>query len=148
MIGQVMQTGMGLLGPLSSSLGQGTAGDAATALTGSMTPGASGVAGLGGGGGGGFGLSGAAPVTSTFTRPASSFNTPSAPKLPGGWNATTGAPEPVASSGTSGMGGGGLYGAQGAGMGRDGEKGAAKTPARTMQLTGRAADGRGGSTEN
>jgi PPE-repeat protein len=144
MAGQVMQTGMGLLGPLTSSLGQGVPGDAATALTGSLTPGASGGAGLGGGGGGGFGLSGAAPVTSTFTRPASSFNTPAAPKLPGGWGGTTGAPEPVASSGTSGMGGGGgLYGAQGAGMGRDGEKGASKTPARTMQLTGRAADGRG-----
>jgi PPE-repeat protein len=141
MLGQVMQTGMGLLGPLTSSLGQAGAGDATGALTSSVTPGAGGAAGLGGGGGGigGTGFGGAGPVASSFTRPASSFNTPAAPKLPGGWGGGPQAPGPVASSGTSAMGGGGgMYGAPGAaGMARDDEKGAQKAPARKMQLTGR-----------
>lgn len=142
MLGQVMQTGMGLLGPLMSGGMGGAAPADAAALTGSVTPGLTGAASLGGGGGG-FGLSGAAPVASTFTRPASSFNAPNAPKLPGGWGGTVGAPEPVPSSGTSGMGGGGMYGAPAAAMGREGEKGAQNGPARTMQLTGRPVSGRG-----
>jgi PPE-repeat protein len=142
MLGQVMQSGMGLLGPLTSSLGSGAGGDAA--LASSIAPGGAGgigAAGLGGGGGGGLGsgFGGAGPVASSFTRPASSFNTPSAPKLPGGWGGGPEAPGPVASSGTSAMGGGGgMYGAPGAaGMARDDEKGAQKAPARKMQLTGR-----------
>lgn len=140
LLGQVMQTGMGLLGPLTSGMGSAVPGDATGTLASSVAPAPGGAAGLGGAGGGigGGGFSGAGPVTSSFTRPASSFNTPNAPKLPGGWGGGPEAPGPVASAGSSATGGGGgMYGAPAAAMARDDEKGAQKAPARTMQLTGR-----------
>jgi hypothetical protein len=105
-----------------------------------------GGAGLGGGGGIGGGGSGIVP--SSFTRPASSFATPNAPKLPGGFSGATAAPEPVAGSASSGMGTGGLYGAPAA-MGRDGAGSSSeKAPTRTMQLTARPAMDRGDRQRN
>jgi hypothetical protein len=96
--------------------------------------------GVGLSGAGGVGSGGSGVVPSSFTRPASSFATPNAPKLPTGFGGSA-APEPIAGSGASGMGSGGLYGAPAA-MGRDGAGSSEKAPARTMQLTARpAADG-------
>jgi hypothetical protein len=132
---------------LTSSLG-GMTGGADPAMAGlSQASLTSSTAGLGGGGGGGgVGMPGGAPVASTFTRPASSFNAPAAPKLPGGWNGATAAPEPVPAAPSS-MGGGGLYGAPAA-MGRDQGASSEKAPARQMQLTGHPAANRGDRHQN
>src|SRR5205085_1839827 len=90
-----------------------------------------------GGSGGGIGGGGSGVVPSSFTRPASSFAAPNQPKLPGGFTGATAAPEPVAGSAQSGMGGSGLYGAPAA-MARDGERSSTeRAPGRAMQLTAR-----------
>jgi PPE-repeat protein len=138
LLGQAVQLPMGLLGPLANAGGLGGAGapvDAASATLSQAAMPTGGAAALGGGGGISSGGSGVVP--SSFTRPASSFSTPNQPKLPGGFTGATAAPEPVAGSGASGMGGGGLYGAPGA-MSREGERSSTeKAPTRTMQLTAR-----------
>jgi len=133
---------MGMLGQLGSAGNLGAAGapvDAASTATLSNAALSTGGASLGGGGvgGGGTGV-----VPSSFTRPASSFAAPNAPKLPIGFVGANAAPEPVAGSAPSGMGSGGLYGAPAA-MGREGAGSSSeKAPTRTMQLTARpAADG-------
>jgi PPE-repeat protein len=144
LLSQAVQLPMGLLGPLANAGGLGGAGaplDAATASLSQTAMPTGGAAALGGGGGVGSGGSGVVP--SNFTRPASSFNTPNAPKLPGGFTGATAAPEPVAGSAQSGMGGSGLYGAPAA-MARDGERSSTeKAPNRTMQLTARPVMDRG-----
>ncbi|HXO50652.1 MAG TPA: PPE domain-containing protein [Mycobacterium sp.] len=142
MLSQAVQLPMGMLGQLGSAGNLGAAGapvDAASTATLSNAALSTGGAGLGGGGvgGGGTGV-----VPSSFTRPASSFAAPNAPKLPTGFVGANAAPEPVAGSAPSGMGSGGLYGAPAA-MGREGAGSSSeKAPTRTMQLTARpAADG-------
>jgi PPE-repeat protein len=135
----------GLLGPLSS----------ATALGGSAPAEVAPLAGLGAAPGPGAvspaisgGLSAAAGpsngVLSAFTKPVNSFSPPSQPRLPGAWKVpdVNAIPEPV--SGSPGAAAtGGLYGAPAA-MARDGATGqGARTPARTLQLTGRPTANRG-----
>jgi PPE-repeat protein len=138
LLSQAVQLPMGLLGPLANAGGLGGAGapvDAASATLSQTAMPTGGAAALGGGGGIGSGGSGVVP--SNFTRPASSFTTPNQPKLPGGFTGATAAPEPVAGSGASGMGGGGLYGAPAA-MAREGAGSSTeKAATRTMQLTAR-----------
>jgi PPE-repeat protein len=145
MLGQFAQMPMGLLGPLSSSMGGLGGAPSAGPLTG--TPGASpGMAALsgGGGGGGGVGAGGSGVVpTSSYTRPVGSFSTPTAPKLPGGFG---GVPEPVAAGPhpSGGAGTGGLYGAPASAMGRDGGSATEQRQGRTMQVTlARSAGDRG-----
>jgi PPE-repeat protein len=150
MLSQAVQLPMGMLGPLANSMGSlgatGAPVDAATSATLSQAGLSTGGAGLGGGGGIGGGGSGIVP--SSFTRPASSFTTPNAPKLPGGFTGANAAPEPVAGSAPSGMGGGGLYGAPAA-MGRESSGSPSeKAPTRTMQLTARPAMDRGDRQRN
>jgi PPE-repeat protein len=150
LLSQAVQLPMGMLGPLANAAGGlGAAGapvDAASTATLTQAGLSTGGAGLGGGGGIGGGGSGIVP--SSFTRPASSFATPNAPKLPGGFSGATAAPEPVAGSASSGMGTGGLYGAPAA-MGRDGAGSSSeKAPTRTMQLTARPAMDRGDRQRN
>jgi PPE-repeat protein len=150
LLSQAVQLPMGMLGPLANAAGGlGTTGapvDAATSATLSQAGLSTGGAGLGGGGGIGGGGSGIVP--SSFTRPASSFTTPNAPKLPGGFTGASAAPEPVAGSAPSAMGGGGLYGAPAA-MGRDGTGSSSeRAPTRTMQLTARPAMDRGDRQRN
>jgi PPE-repeat protein len=132
MLGQLVALPMGLMGPLSGGLGGLTGGIDPAAASPSQASPAAGTT----GGGGGPGMPGGAPVASAFTRPVSSFTPPAAPKLPGGWSATTAAPEPVPAA-ASGTGGGGLYGAPTA-MGRNQSTDSDKTPARQLQLTGRS----------
>ena len=138
LLSQAVQLPMGLLGPLANAGGLGGAGapvDAASATLSQTAMAAGSAAALGGGGIGSGGGSGVVP--SSFTRPASSFSTPNQPKLPGGFTGATAAPEPVAGSGASGMGGGGLYGAPAA-MAREGDRSSTdKAPTRTMQVTAR-----------
>src|SRR6202048_34584 len=143
-VSQAVQLPMGMLGQLGSAGNLGAAGapvDAARTATLSNAALSTGGAGLGGGGvgGGGTGV-----VPSSFTRPASSFAAPNAPKLPTGFVGANAAPAPVAGSAPSGMGSGGLYGAPAA-MGREGAGSSSeKAPTRTMQLTARPAAGGGG----
>jgi PPE-repeat protein len=143
LLSQAVQLPMGMLGQLGNAGGLGGAGapvDAASTATLSNAALSTGGAGLGGGGGIGGGGTGVVP--SSFTRPASSFAAPNAPKLPTGFGGANAVPEPIAGSGPSGMGSGGLYGAPAA-MGREGAGSSSeKAPARTMQLTARpTADG-------
>jgi PPE-repeat protein len=136
----------GMFGPMSSMFsGMGGAqnvGALGPAAASPLTAGGSAVSGLGGAGGVGSVSSGvftSAPASATMVRPASSFSSASAPRLPGGWAAGSGAAaEPVAAPSS---GGGGLYGAPaGAAMaGRDQNSGTERTPDRTMQVTGRPA---------
>jgi len=151
MVGQVPQMAMGMMGPLASGFGSAGAGVGAEPIsTASLSqtalpPGGLGAA--GGGGGGGFGASGGG-VMSSFTRPASSFNAPSPPKLPAGWSSVVEPPAPVAASTQPMSGGtGGLYGAP-MGMGRGEGAAAEKPPARTMTLSGRPTANRGNDREN
>jgi PPE-repeat protein len=158
MLGQMPQLATGLLGPLSSSfssLGNSAAvadPAAATPAQTALTSGGGGGLGAAGGGGGGVGIGApGAGVVSSFTRPSSSFNAPSPPKLPTGWSAVANEPPAAVGSSTQPMAGGmgGLYGAPAAAaMGRDGAESAEKAPARTMQLTGRPAPNRGNSRQN
>jgi hypothetical protein len=158
MLGQMPQLATGLLGPLSSSfssLGNSAAvadPAAATLAQTALTSGGGGGLGAAGGGGGGVGIGApGAGVVSSFTRPSSSFNAPSPPKLPTGWSAVANEPPAAVGSSTQPMAGGmgGLYGAPAAAaMGRDGAQSAEKAPARTMQLTGRPAPNRGNSRQN
>jgi hypothetical protein len=138
-----------MLGQLGGAGNLGAAGapvDAVSSATLSNAALSTGGAGLGGGGGIGGGGTGVVP--SSFTRPASSFAAPNAPKLPTGFGGANAAPEPVAGSGPSGMGSGGLYGAPGA-MGREGAGASSeKAPTRTMQLTARPAMDRGDRQRN
>lgn len=130
----------GLLGSLGSGMGgMGSPG----ALSGAEAAAAAGPA-MGGGamgaGGGVGGLGGAPTLASSFVRPASSFSTPTEPKLPGGWSGGTA--EPAAAK-PSGSGGGGLFGAPGA-MGQHGSSPKSdKTSGRSMQLTARRGAERG-----
>ncbi|PXX03228.1 PPE domain-containing protein [Mycolicibacterium moriokaense] len=140
LLSQAVQLPMGMLGQLGNAggLGAGAPVDAASTATLSNAAMSTGGAGLGGGGGG-IGSGGSGVVPSSFTRPASSFAAPNSPKLPTGFGGVNAAPEPVAGSGPSGMGSGGLYGAPAA-MGREGAGSSSeKAPARTMQLTARPA---------
>ena len=130
---------LGMLGPLSSSMGGlgGAPGASAAPLTGTpvATPGLASALSGGGGGGGGIGAGGSGVVpTSSYTRPVGSFSTPNAPKLPGGFG---GAVEPVATgpSPAGGAGTGGLYGAPASAMGRDGGAATEQRQGRTMQVT-------------
>jgi PPE-repeat protein len=144
MLSQAVQLPMGMLGQLGNAGNLGAAGapvDAVSSATLSNAALSTGGAGLGGGGGIGGGGTGVVP--SSFTRPASSFAAPNAPKLPTGFGGANAAPEPVAGSAPSGMGSGGLYGAPAA-MGREGAGSSSeKAPTRTMQLTARPATDRG-----
>jgi PPE-repeat protein len=149
MLSQAVQLPMGMLGQLGNAGNLGAAGapvDAASTATLSNAALSTGGAGLNGGGGigGGSGV-----VPSSFTRPASSFAAPNAPKLPTGFGGANAAPEPVAASTPSGMGGGsGLYGAPAA-MARGGAGSSSeKAPTRTMQLTARPAMDRGDRQRN
>jgi PPE-repeat protein len=149
MLSQAVQLPMGMLGQLGNAGNLGAAGapvDAASTATLSNAALSTGGAGLNGGGGigGGSGV-----VPSSFTRPASSFAAPNAPKLPTGFGGANAAPEPVAGSAPSGMGGGsGLYGAPAA-MARGGAGSSSeKAPTRTMQLTARPAMDRGDRQRN
>lgn len=148
MLGQAPQMFSGMLGPLSSSM-MGANGSTAAALApeaagATITPSLGGVGALGGlggglGGGGGAVLGGPATVSSSFVRPASSFNAPTEPTLPGGWQggavAEEGSARPV------GLGGGGLYGAPAA-LGRENQGSQqAERPGRTMQIAARPSRG-------
>ncbi|OBB02163.1 hypothetical protein A5662_12640 [Mycobacteriaceae bacterium 1482268.1] len=147
MLGQFPQMAMGMLGPLSQSMGAGGMGgiDKAAANIEQTTLAGTTDALARGGGGGGGGLggigSGSTGVLSSFTRPTGSFNAPGPPKLPAGWAPGSATAPEVASSvqPAAGAGGGGLYGAPAAGaaghMGRDerGKEGSAE--GRTVQLT-------------
>ena len=148
MLSQAVQLPMGMLGQLGNAGNLGAAGapvDAASTATLSNAALSTGGAGLGGGGGIGGGGTGVVP--SSFTRPASSFAAPNAPKLPTGFGGANAAPEPVAGSAPSGMGGGGgLYGAPA--MAREGGGSSEKPPTRTMQLTARPAMDRGDRQRN
>jgi hypothetical protein len=149
MLSQAVQLPMGMLGQLGSAGNLGAAGapvDAVSSATLSNAALSTGGAGLGGGGG--IGGGGTGVVSSSFTRPASSFAAPNAPKLPAGFGGANAAPEPVGGSAPSGMGSGGLYGAPGA-MGREGAGASSeKAPTRTMQLTARPAMDRGDRQRN
>jgi PPE-repeat protein len=149
LLSQAVQLPMGMLGQLGNVGNLGAAGtsvDAASSAALSQAAMSTGGAGLSGGGGIGAGGSGVVP--SSFTRPASSFATPNAPKLPGGFGGPDIAPEPVAGSASPGMGGGGLYGAPAA-MGREATGSPSeKAPRRTMQLTARPATDRGDRQRN
>ncbi|WP_094287341.1 PPE domain-containing protein [Mycobacterium lehmannii] len=139
MLSQFVQMPMGLLGPLSSSMGGlGAPGASASAAPLTGSPVAAGMSALNGGGGGAGGLgaggSGVVP-TSSYTRPVGSFSTPAAPKLPGGFG---GVPEPVAGGvqPSGGAGTGGLYGAPMSAMGRgEGAAGTEQRQGRTMQVS-------------
>jgi PPE-repeat protein len=138
-----------MLGPLSSATSGFGASDAAAlgpsaAAVGPAVAGAGALA--GGGGAGGSGLLSASSLGSTFVRPASSFSEPTAPKLPGGWQETTGTVEPAAAQ-PSAVGGGGLYGAPAA-LGREGSAGAERSAPKTMQVTARSAADRGEQRRN
>jgi PPE-repeat protein len=148
MLGQAPQMLSGMLGPLSSMGGMNGASSAAA-----LAPGAVGgmpsVGGLGalasaGGGGGGGMMSGTSALSSTFVRPASSFNAPTSPTLPGGWQGGAGAGGPgQARPAAAGMGGGGMYGAP-PGMGRDNNSSDGNDKqSRTMQVTARPGADRG-----
>jgi PPE-repeat protein len=149
MLGQVPQAFSGMLGPLGSMSGLGSAGalpevagPAGTAMPLGGVGALSSAAGLGGGGGGGLMGSGSSALSSTFVRPANSFSTPNSPTLPGGWQ---GATEAAAGSQTrpAGMGGGGLYGAPPAtGAGSHGGESPEKAT-RTMRVTARPDANRG-----
>jgi len=149
LLSQAVQLPMGMLGQLGNVGNLGAAGapvDAAS--TGTLSQAAMSTGGAGLGGGGGIGSGGSGVVPSSFTRPASSFATPSTPKLPGGFTGVNAAPEPVAGSAGPGMGGGGLYGAPAA-MGREPTGSSSeKAPTRTMQLTARPAMDRGDGRRN
>jgi PPE-repeat protein len=154
LLGSAVQLPTGLLGPLASMDGLGGAGGAAEPVAAtlsqtSLPPGGLGAGGAGGGGVGmaGTGMPGTGVVSSSFTRPASSFNPPTTPKLPSGWSNVVEPPDAVAgSTQPSAMGTGGLYGAPAA-MGRDAAASSEK-PTRTMQLTARPAADRGDSKQN
>ncbi len=150
MLSQAVQLPMGMLGQLGNAGNLGAAGapvDAASSATLSNAALSTGGAGLGGGGGIGGGGTGVVP--SSFTRPASSFAAPNAPKLPTGFGGANAAPEPVAGSAPSGMGGGsGLYGAPAAMAREGGGSSSEKAPTRTMQLTARPAMDRGDRQRN
>lgn len=147
MLGQLVSLPMGLMGPLTSGMGSlgGTGAGEAGAVSGApLGPGiaAMGTAGAGGGGGGGIGAAGTGPVNSSFTKPVSSFTTPTQPKLPGGW-AGVAEPVPAGAHPSGSAGSGGLYGAPASAMGRDGAGSAERTPNRTVQITARLAGDRG-----
>jgi PPE-repeat protein len=133
-----------MLGPLSGATQGLGATDAAAALgsAGPAVAGAGALAGAGGAGGGGL-LSASSAMGTTFVRPASSFSAPTAPKLPGGWQETSGTVEPAdAQPSAVGGGGGGLYGAPAA-LGRDSSAGVERSAPKTMQVTARSAADRG-----
>lgn len=155
MLSQAMQMPMGMLGQLSSTSGLGgtdAAAEEAALQHGAMGPGmaAAGLGGAGGGGGGGLGAGGGGVVpSSSYTRPVSSFATPTSPKLPAGF--TGGVPAAEFTAGAthgSGGGGGGLYGAPTAMANRDGAGNAEQRPNRTMQLTARPGIDRGTGSQN
>jgi PPE-repeat protein len=149
LLGQAVSLPTGLLGPLASMDGLGGAAGAADPVASATLSQASmPVGSIGGGGGGGIGVPGTGGVYSSFTKPASSFTTPAAPKLPAGWTSAAEPPGSVAGSAQpSAMGTGGLYGAPAA-MGRDGASAGEKTPTRTMQVTARPARDRGDDYRN
>lgn len=140
----------GMFGPMSSMFsGMGGAQNVGAIAPGAASPltaGGPALSGLGGAGGGASsGVFTSAPASASMVRPASSFSSGSAARLPGGWPAGAAGPaEPVAAPSSGG--GGGLYGAPaGAGMagGRDQNSGPERTADRTMQVTGRPGYDRG-----
>lgn len=144
MLGQAPQMFSGMLGPLMQGGMGGAPASAIPAVAGGAgMPSLSGVSALAGGGGGGGGLmsGGSSALSSSFVRPASSFNSPSSPTLPGGWQ---GGAEPSGSAParTAGMGGGGMYGAPPA-LGREGQSESSDKSTRTMRVTARPGVSRG-----
>jgi PPE-repeat protein len=143
MLGQAPQMLSGMLG----QLGQGGMGGPAGAVPAGLTSavGAPPVGGLGalGSGAGGIGAGGigAGPssVPTSFVRPAGSFNSPTNPTLPGGWQ---GGGAPAAETKTAGMGGGGMYGAP-PGMGRENGQSEQAKSSKTMQVAARPGGGGG-----
>ena len=136
----------GLLGPLTSSF-QGLNGGAAAGMVPEAAgaaglPGALGGAGALGGGGGGSLVSGTSALSSTFVRPASSFSPPNAPTLPGGWQSNADK-ETTVQARSTGVGGGGLYGAPPGAMGRESGGSESERPSRTLQVTARQGSSRG-----
>jgi PPE-repeat protein len=145
MLGQAPQLLSGMLGPLTQSMTGANGAQAAAALApeaaGAIGPGLGGVGALGSLGGGGGGALSNAALSSSFVRPASSFSAPTSPTLPGGWQGGGPAAEAGAAR-PAGLGGGGLYGAPPAALGRDGaESRSEQRPGRTMQITGRPSRG-------
>ena len=145
MLGQAPQLLSGMLGPLTQSMTGGNGAQAAAALAPeaarAIGPGLGGVGALGSLGGGGGGALSNAALSSSFVRPASSFSAPTSPTLPGGWQGGGPAAEAGAAR-PAGLGGGGLYGAPPAALGRDGaESRSEQRPGRTMQITGRPSRG-------
>ena len=140
MLGQAPQLFSGMLGPLSSM--NGLNGAAAGGLGPEAAAAGASMGGMGAAGGGGGGLlTGSSALSTSFVRPASSFSTPTAPTLPGGWpgsSATAGESSPR----PAGAGGGGLYGAPGP-MSRETASGEQQRPGRTMQVTERPGSSRG-----
>lgn len=144
---QAPQMFQGLLGPLMQGASLNGAASLAPEAAGAIAPASSigGVGGLGGAlggaGGGGGGLSaGSTALSSSFVRPAGSFNTPSSPTLPSGWQGGPGGPD--ASPSRSGS-GGGLYGAPPASMagaGRGTGTESDQKAGRTMQVASRGAN--------
>lgn len=140
LLGQGPQMFSGMLGPLSSMQGANMAPVSAAAPPGvGGLPPVSGVSALAGGGSGAGAVGGPAPLASNFVRPASSFNTPNAPTLPGGWQ---GGAEPGSSGQNRPMGGGGMYGAPPA-LGQGGQSSSDEKSTRTMQVTARPGTHRG-----
>jgi len=140
MLGQAPQMFSGMLGPLMSGSGGAIpAGAIAPEAAGALTGPAS-LGGLAGGGGGGL-VGAPTSLASTFVRPANSFSPPTAPTLPGGWQANPESAESAARP--AGMGGGGLFGAPAAMGSQTGGAPAAEKSSRTMQVTARSAAGRG-----
>jgi len=145
MLGQAPQLLSGMLGPLTQSMTGANGAQAAAALApeaaGAIGPGLGGIGALGSLGGGGGGALSNAALSSSFVRPASSFSAPTSPTLPGGWQGGGPAAEAGAAR-PAGLGGGGLYGAPPAALGRDGaESRSEQRPGRTMQITGRPSRG-------
>jgi PPE-repeat protein len=148
MLGQGAGQFSGLLGPLSgaTALGStpaeiaplanlGAAPGTAAGLSPALSGGMSAAAGPANG------------VMSAFTKPVNSFSAPNQPKLPGAWKVPEEGPLPAPVSGSPGVGSGGLYGAPA--VAREGTAGqGVKTPARTLQLTGRGTANRGDDPQN
>jgi PPE-repeat protein len=144
MAGQGPSMAMGLLGPLTSSLNGMNGASAASLGPGALgsggLPGALGGAGSLAGGGGGM-LSGPASAASSFVRPASSFSSPNAPTLPGGWSSSS--DKESGQVRTVGSGGGGLYGAPPSALGHQSGSAESEKSSRTLQVTARPGASRG-----
>lgn len=140
MAGQSSSMFSGLLGPLTSSMGGMNGASSAAALAPEAAGASGALSGAGGAlGGGGSGLgSGASSLSTSFVRPASSFSSPNAPTLPGGWQG--GDKETTSVQARSA--GGGLYGAPPAALGHNTGRSESEKTSRTWQVTPRPGAGR------